>query len=175
MTTRTEPPHAADEVSTLRGFLDYHRAVLREKCHDLTSEELRRRLPPSTMTPGGMLKHLALVESQWFSEIFLDRPLMSPFDTADWEADWDWDWNSAADDTKEELLALYDRAIAESERILEEALTRPEGLDALAARATRRGHRVSLRWILVHLVEEYAQHNGHADLIRESIDGRTGF
>ena len=173
--TRTEPPVAGDEVSTLRGFLDYHRAMLREKCEDLTDDQLRQRLAPSTMTLGGMLKHLALVESQWFSEVFLGRSLMSPFDTADWEADWDWDWHSAAEDGRAELLDLYDAAIADSEEVLAAALTRPEGLDALAARSTRHGDRVSLRWILVHLVEEYAQHNGHADLIRESIDGRTGY
>jgi uncharacterized damage-inducible protein DinB len=175
MTGRPEPPYAGDEVSTLRGFLGYHRAMLREKCADLDAAQLAHRLLPSTMTLGGMLKHLALVESQWFSEYFLDEPLLSPFDTADWEADWDWDWHSAGDDSPEELLALYDSAIRASDRILEDALRRSEGLDALAQRPTRRGHRVSLRWILVHLVEEYAQHNGHADLIRESVDGRTGY
>ena len=89
------------------------------------------------------------------------------------EADPDWDWNSAADDTPEELFALWEDAVAESRALLAEALA-DGGLDRLAARSWPTGETPSLRWILVHMIEEYARHNGHADLIRERIDGATG-
>ncbi|WP_256841603.1 DinB family protein [Ornithinimicrobium cryptoxanthini] len=174
MTSHPHPPMDGDETITLRGCLDLHRAVLREKCQGLTSEQLAQTLPPSDMTLGGLLKHLAVVESGWFSEDFLGGPLIAPFDTVDWEADRDWEWHTAHQDTPEQLLGLYDAAVAESERITDEALATDAGLDTVAARDSH-GQHPTLRWILVHMIEEYAQHNGHADLIRESIDGRTGF
>ena len=172
--TIDEAPLAGDEVSTLLGFLDYHRAILRRKCEDLTADQLNRRLPSSTMTLGGMLKHLAVVESSWFSEDLAGGNLMAPFDTVDWSAGRDWEWHSTAQDGAEDLLALYDAAIEESRRIVAEKLA-PGSLDTLAVQPTRSGEHPSLRWILVHMIEEYAQHHGHADLIRESIDGRVGY
>ena len=88
----------------------------------------------------------------------------------------DWDWHSAADDTPEQVRAILEDAIATSDRIRDEALATPEGLDALGQMPSRRdpGARFNLRWIVVHMIEEYARHNGHADLIRESIDGQVG-
>jgi hypothetical protein len=96
--------------------------------------------------------------------------LPEPWASVDWEADADWDWHSAVDDTPEELLDLLAAEIAESDRIIHAAA----GLDQLSVRSGRDGSPFSLRWILAHLVEEYARHNGHADLIRESIDGTVG-
>ncbi len=100
---RDRPPHrppvAADEVTTLRGFLDFHRDTLRWKTSGLDAAELAHRLRPSSMTLGGLLKHLAFVESQWFSQVLLGEALISPFDTADWADDRDWDWTSAAGDS----------------------------------------------------------------------------
>lgn len=171
---RHDPPYAADEATTLVGFLDYHRATLRRKCEDLTSEQLSLSLAPSTMTLGGMLKHLAVVESSWFSEDLADGSLIPPFDAVDWSADRDWEWHSAHRDSPEELLALYDAAIAESRRLAARALA-DGGLETRLVRPTRTGEHATLRWLLVHMIEEYAQHNGHADLIRESIDGRTRY
>lgn len=168
-------PTHADEGTTLCFFLDYHRGVLREKCQDLTDEQLRQMLPPSDMTLGGLLKHLAVVESSWFSEDLVGGPLIAPFDTVDWSADRDWEWHTAAEDTVQQLLDLYDAAIAESRRITAEILATETGLDTLSVATSRSGEHYNLRWILVHMIEEYAQHNGHADLIRESIDGRTRF
>ncbi|HLS43842.1 MAG TPA: DinB family protein [Ornithinicoccus sp.] len=175
MTRRPHPPFSGDEASTLRGFLDYHRAVLREKCQDLTADQLNQTLAPSDMTLGGLLKHMAVVESGWFSEDFTGGPLIAPFDSVDWEADRDWEWHTAHQDTPEQLLELYDAAIEESQRITDQALASDEGLDTPTDRPNRHGEHPSLRWLLVHMIEEYAQHNGHADLIRESIDGRTRF
>ena len=173
---RTERPLRADEATSLRAFLDYHRDTFRMKCSGLTQEQLAQPLAPSDMTLGGMMKHLAIVDQSWFEDDFAGRGFMPPFDTADWEADRDWEWHSAADDTPEELLALFDEACRRSDTVLDEAL-RPGGvgLDGLSVAEASRGRgRFSLRWITLHMIEEYARHNGHADLIRESIDGQTG-
>jgi uncharacterized damage-inducible protein DinB len=173
-TDRTDPPLAADEATTLRGFLDYHRDTLRWKAEGLDHDRLNQALAPSTLTLAGLLKHLALVESHWLSHVLFDRELMPPFDTADWDADGDWEFTSAPDDEPDQLRGLFDEATKRSDALIDEALEK-DGLDTLSALPGRRtGGHFSLRWILVHLVEEYARHNGHADLIRESIDGATG-
>jgi len=170
---RTEPPHRSDEAGTLLGFLDYHRRTLLLKTDGLDADALRHRLPPTTMTLGGLLKHLAMVEDNWFTEVWLDERV-EPWASADWKADRDWEWNSAAEDTPEELRALWDASVARSQRALAEALA-AGGLDQESRRRHHgTGEPVTLRWILVHMIEEYARHNGHADLLRESIDGATG-
>ena len=168
---RTETPAVADEVTMLRSFLDYFRDTLRLQAAGLDAGQLATRHEPSTMTLGGMLKHLTFVEQWWFEVVLHGREPHGIWADVDWDADGDWDWNSAVDDTPEQLHAMLGRQIASSEAALEEALA-DGGLDRLAERA-RRGKQVSLRWIMVHLVEEYARHCGHADLIRESIDGAT--
>jgi uncharacterized damage-inducible protein DinB len=172
---RTDPPIAADEVTILRSFISFYRATIRRQCDGLTPEQLRTPHPPSTMTLAGMLKHLAYVEDVWFSVRLAGNEPAPPWDTVDWSADRDWDWHSALADTPEQLTAQFDDAVAASERILDRVLDQAPGADALdqtAVRAGRRGH-VSLRWILVHMVEEYSRHAGHADLLREALDGAT--
>jgi len=171
---RPEPPVAGSEIDTLLGFLDYQRATLEWKCRGLDSAGLSARVGASTMTLGGLLKHMALVESGWFSRSLHGHEREAPWDAIDWEADPDWDFNSAASDSPEELLALWRRAVARSRELVAEALASGEGFDRLAVRAWPDGTRPSLRWIVVHMIEEYARHNGHADLLRESIDGETG-
>ncbi len=173
--SRVRPPLRTDEVTTLRAFLDYHRATFRWKCAGLTQQQLAQPLPPSEMTLGGMMKHLAVVDSSWFEDDFAGRGLMPPFDTVDWDADRDWEWHTARDDTPEELFALFDDACSRADAVLDEALADGGvGLDGLSAAEDPDGRgRFSLRWILLHMIEEYAQHNGHADLIREAIDGQT--
>ena len=173
---RIDPPLHADEATTVRAFLAYQRDTFRWKTAGLTREQLATRLPSSEMTLGGMMKHLALVESSWFSEDLLGQPLIAPFDGVDWSVDRDWEWHSAADDSPEELRALFDASAAASDRIIDEAIVSGDGLDTLSVVEARRPGlgRFSLRWILLHMIEEYARHNGHADLIRESIDGLTG-
>ena len=170
---RPEPPHAADETATLLGFLDYQRATLAWKCSGLDAAGLRATVAPSTMTLGGMVKHLAYVEEWWFSERLHGRDPAPPWDTADWDADPDWDWHSAGEDSPEELLTLWQDAVARSRSLVAEALA-DSGLERLARRTWPDGRAPSLRWILCHMIEEYARHNGHADLLRESVDGLTG-
>ena len=172
---RIDPPLHGDEVTILRSFLDYHRDTLRLKCQGLSQQQLAQPLPPSDMTLGGMMKHLAIVESSWFERVFAGGEYMPPFDTVDWDADRDWEWHSAADDSPDELMGLFDDAVARADRVIDEALAKPTGVDTPSVRPTRKGDQhFSLRWILLHMIEEYARHNGHADLLRESIDGETG-
>jgi hypothetical protein len=126
------------------------------------------------MTLGGIMKHLALVESDWFEDTFARGSPMPPFDTVDWDDDRDWEWHTAPDDTPEGLFALFDEAVRRADAVIDEALAGP-GLDAESKKKDpREGTPFSLRRIIVHMIEEYARHNGHADLIRQSIDGATG-
>ena len=165
---------AGDEAATLLGFLEFHRATLAWKCSGLDAAGLGATVGASTMTLGGMLKHLANVELGWFSwRLFARDWAPPPWDGVDWEADPDWDWHSAAEDSPEQLRAIWESAAAESRILVAEALA-DGGLDRLADRPWPDGRAMSLRWILLHMIEEYARHNGHADLIRESIDGSTG-
>ena len=172
--TRTDPPLRGTEAETLLAFLDYHRDTLRLKTEGLTQAQQATRLEPSTLTLGGLLKHMALVEDWWFSVVLLDRQEAEPWRDVDGYADPDWEFRTAADDSPDELRRLLDEAIAASDTNIRQVLD-AGGLDAVSARESRRGHwKFSLRWIVVHMIEEYARHNGHADLIRESIDGSTG-
>jgi len=172
-TTRTEAPLRADEVTALRGFLDYHRDTFRWKCAGLSQEQLAQAHPPSTMTLGGMMKHLALNEVGWFGSSLAGLPYPPPFDDVDWDADPDWEWRTAADDSPEDLRALYDDCVRRADAAVDEALA-AGGLDAVSVEESSSDGPFSVRWILLHMIEEYARHNGQADLIRESVDGMTG-
>ncbi|HEX4213716.1 MAG TPA: DinB family protein [Candidatus Dormibacteraeota bacterium] len=170
---RPEPPEAADEATTLLGFLDYQRATLEWKCSGLDSPGLNATVGVSSMTLGGMLKHLAFVESHWFSHRLHGRERQALWNTVDWKADRDWEWHSAANDTPEQLHGIWRDAVDSSRSLVAESL-RTGGLEQMARRTSPDGRTPSLRWIVVHMIEEYARHNGHADLIRESVDGETG-
>ncbi len=171
---RPEPPLAGDEIATLLGSLERERAILAWKCGGLDAAGLRARLAPSSMTLGGLLKHLALVEDEYFSRRLLGRDLRAPWDTVDWDADPDWEWNSTERDSPGQIYALWHDAVARSRFAVAEALA-DGGLDRLAMGITDcRGESPSLRRILIDLIEEYARHVGHADLIRESVHGLTG-
>jgi uncharacterized damage-inducible protein DinB len=170
---RPEPPIDADEAATLLGFLDYQRSTLEWKCRGLDAAGLRAATAASTMTLGGMLKHLAYVEDSWFSRSLFGNDRIPPWDVIDWKADPDWEWHSAADDPPDELRALWTGAVERSRRLTADAMA-DGGLGRMALRRWPDGRSPNLRWILCHMIEEYARHNGHADLLRESIDGETG-
>ncbi len=172
---RPEPPGQAGEVETLLGFLDYQRATFAWKTRGLDSEGLNATVGVSTMTLGGMLKHLALVESDWFYSSLFGKGPEAPWDAVDWKADPNWEWRTAADDSPEELFELWNSAVERSREHVAEALANGGGLDQLAqGDEWPETGPPSLRWIVVHMIEEYARHNGHADLLRESVDGETG-
>ncbi len=170
MTDRTDPAYDGDESTQLYGFLDYHRATLLMKTDGLTAEQLATTHGPSTVTLGGMLKHLALVEDNWFSVVLLGNDYDPFWADVDWEGDPDYDWHSAEGDTPEQLRTLLTGTI---DRV--RGLVTGVPLDQRSVRHLRSaGAPVNLRWIVIHMIEEYARHNGHADLIRESIDGQVG-
>lgn len=167
---RQDPPLHGDERAQILGFLDYHRETLLLKTADLSAEQLSQTLPPSSMTLGGLVKHLAYVEDNWLSEVLHGNDGAEPWRSADWEADADWEWHSAADDDPDELRGLFRETVERSRAYVDGV-----ALETLSARPDRRtGESFNLRWILLHLVEEYARHNGHADLLREAVDGVTG-
>ena len=168
---RPEPAFVNDEVTMLREFIDHYRATIRLQASGLTDEQLAQTHGPSDLTLGGMLKHLAGVEDYWFTYCLAGKDVIEPWKSADWESDDDWDWHSAADDTHAELDGLLVTAIARSDAELDAALERGD-LNQLLTRKRERGT-ATLRWLLIHMVEEYSRHAGHADLIRESIDGAT--
>ena len=167
---RPPPPLAADETATLLGFLDYQRATFAWKFSGRDAAALTATVGASPMTLGGMLKHLACAEASWCSWWLHGRDPGPPWNGVDWDADPDWAWHSAAEDPPEKLLALWQDTVA---RLLAEALA-DGGLERRTRRHTPYGEAPGLRWILCHLIEEYARHNGHADLIRELVDGLTG-
>jgi uncharacterized damage-inducible protein DinB len=171
---RIDPPLRAGEAETLQAFLDYHRDTLRWKVAGLDREQLGRTLEPSTMTLGGLVKHLTLVEDSWFSVVLDGNEYAEPFDAVDWDADPDWEWRTGADTDPADLLAAYEATVARVDANISSALDR-DGLDTLSAKPSRHGEgHFSLRWILLHMIEEYARHNGHADLLRQSVDGSVG-
>ncbi|HUQ62099.1 DinB family protein [Lentzea sp.] len=171
---RPEPPMDGDELATLVGFLEFQRATLAWKISGLTADQLARTTARSAMTLGGLVKHLAYVEQQWFHVVLHDREPLEPWASVDWKADYDWDWHTAADHTAEDLVALWQDEVGRSREAVAEALE-TDGLGQSAKRPPWRDGRVpNLRWILTHMIEEYSRHNGHADLLREAVDGQTG-
>lgn len=170
---RVEPPLAAGEIMTLTGFLDYQRETFEWKTRGLDSDGLGATTAATSLTLGGLLKHMALVEENWFAHRLSGREMGAPWKDVDWRTDPDWEFHSAAADTPDYLRGLWRGAVDRS-RALTAAALAEDGLDRLARESPRDDRQVNLRWILVHLIEEYARHNGHADLLRESIDGETG-
>jgi Protein of unknown function (DUF664) len=171
--SRPGPPLAGDEAATLRGALERQRAYLAWKCGGLDAAGLRATVGASSITLGGLLKHLAVVEDETFSWKWLGRKLGPPWDAVDWNTDPEWDWRSANDDSPEQLFTLWHDAVARSRSVVEEALAKG-GLGQLGRLTTPSGESPSLRRLLIDLIEEYARHVGHADLIRESVDGLVG-
>ncbi|HEY8451583.1 MAG TPA: DinB family protein [Natronosporangium sp.] len=159
-----ELTRVAGEAEVLPAFLDYQRMALRHKVAGVSEADARRRLVPSQTTLGGLLRHMAAVERNWFQRVLARR---SP-EEIDGEATGGTEsWHVPDDLTVADLLAEYDRACEESRRI-----AAAHRLDDTAPH--RRLGEVSLRWIYVHMIEETARHAGHADILREQIDGATG-
>ncbi|WP_311200550.1 mycothiol transferase [Brevibacterium luteolum] len=131
---------------------------------------MRTPLAPSTMTLAGLLTHMAFVEDYWFGHRVAGRPPAAPWDTAPWEDSSDWDWDLAAEIPAAEARALFTDTAARS-RGITAGIT---DLSAPVAAPPREGEPWSIRWMLVHMIEEYNRHLGHADLIREHLDGATG-
>jgi uncharacterized damage-inducible protein DinB len=167
---RTDPPENASEAATLTAYLAFQRETLLLKTEGLTREQLGRTHPPSSLTLAGLLYHLALVEESWAVERFAGRAVPEPWAGVDWDATPDWEFDAAPALEPEALRERYREAARRTDAVVAEA----GSLDALSAVPLRNGDRFSLRWMLLHLVEETARHAGHADLLREAVDGEVG-
>lgn len=168
-----EPPLAGTEETQLIGALERLRTIFRFKADGLDSAGLSTRIGASSLTLGGLLKHLALNEDYMFTVKYAGAPLDEPWAAIDWDADPDWEFTSAAHDKPETLYALWDDAVQRSRQRLAAALAKRGGLDQRVA-ADRDGEHASLRRLVSDLIEEYGRHTGHADLLREAVDGVTG-
>ncbi|MFE2046725.1 DinB family protein [Streptomyces sp. NPDC059477] len=167
---RPVPPPFADERTMLEAWLDFHRATLALKCAGLTDEELRRAsVAPSAMTLLGLVQHMAEVERNWFGRIFGGEELPPIFG-----ADNDFGFGLAPDRGLDAVTAAWQREVARGRELISTASLDDSGHLSPEEAAQVGGDGLSLRWILIHLIEEYARHNGHADLIRERIDGVRG-
>ncbi|WP_040283222.1 DinB family protein [Tessaracoccus massiliensis] len=170
---RPEPPAHDTEERTLLGFLDFLRATIGWKTAGLNTAQLEAKPLSSTMTLGGMLKHLAYVEDFWFGRVLSGRDPHKAWATVDWRANPNFDWESAAGHSPDELHALWSAAVDRSRHLWRTQATQP-GFTLEIDYGLPNGERVSARWVLTHMIEEYARHCGHADLLREALDGATG-
>ena len=169
MTTdeRSTPALDAGERPMLEGWLDYHRATLLSKCEGLTDAQLREAsVPPSAFPLLGLVRHLAENERGWFREVLAGEELAPLYGT---EEDPDKEWHLTGADSWEEARTTW---LAEIEAA--RANVARYSLDDVSVGVGRKGEPFTLRWIYTHMIEEYARHNGHADLVRERIDGATG-
>ncbi|RDI67441.1 mycothiol transferase [Nocardia pseudobrasiliensis] len=169
-----EPPLAGNEVDHLLGALRRLRTTFRWKADDLDEVGLRTRVGASALTLGGLLKHLAAAEDYMFTAKLSGEPIGAPWDALGWDGRSSWAFTfDTRDHTPEELYALWDGAIARSDARLGAALA-AGGLDQLVHVSWPDGRRASLRRLVCDLIEEYGRHTGHADLLREAVDGRVG-
>jgi hypothetical protein len=162
--TEEELVCTAGERELLEGFLEYHRQVIRGKLRGLSEEDARRHLVPSSTTPIGLVKHAAAVERNWFQHYLAERPREQVTGNARGD---DPSWEVGPDETIADVIAEYDESCAQSRRI-----AAGFGLDHTVPQDQL--GQVSLRWIYVHMIREHARHIGHADILREQIDGATG-
>lgn len=160
--SRIDPPLDASEFEMLRAFLDYHRATLLQKIEGVSDEDLRKPMVPSGTSLLGLVKHLAYVEQWWFRNVFMNEDVTVPWNEEDEHAD----WRIEPHESTADIVKLYKYQTALSREITAAALP-----DDKARKPEFEG---TMRWILVHMIEETARHNGHADILREMIDGVTG-
>ena len=172
--TPWEPPLAGSEREAVLGALERMRATFRYKVDDLDAAGLHRSVGASTLTLGGLLKHLAVNEDHKFSVKLSGAPMDPVWDENGWDDDDDWEFASAAQDPPERLYALYDSAVARSRASLAAYLGTDGGLDQPAHVSDGTGAHANVRRLLLDMVEEYGRHTGQADLLREAVDGRVG-
>ncbi len=163
---RVDPPSTTSELKLLNTFLDSQRAILLRKVSGVSEEDLKHHaVPTSNLSLLGLVKHLAYVERSWFQRRFKGQDISFPWTTEDPDAD----FRIEPGETANGIIQFYQEEMEKSRRIVEAA-----NLDDLEAKPWRDGAQASLRWIMLHMIEETARHNGHADFLREAIDGVTG-
>jgi hypothetical protein len=168
-----EPPLAGTEIEHLVGALERLRTTFRWKADDLDAAGLQTRIGASSLTLGGLLKHLAFVEDFQFTVKLSGKPPGEPWNSVDWDADPEWPFTSAAVNSPDELYAMWESAVERARARLDAALA-DGGLDQLIHVSDKEGRHASLRRLVCDLIEEYGRHTGHADLLREAVDGLVG-
>ena len=163
----SEPATTTDERTMLVEFLDYFRAVFERKVGGLDDEQARVRVAASSIDLLGLVRHMAEVERWWFRRLFTAEIDTGVYELPD---DIDADWHHGSADTLADALDAWQSEVTRAREIVLDA----PSLETIGALSTTSRGDVSLRWIVVHMIEEYARHCGHADLIREAIDGRVG-
>jgi uncharacterized damage-inducible protein DinB len=168
MTTdnRPEPPSIAGERETLSGFLDFLRATLLWKLEGLDDEQVRRAMVPSGTSLLGLVKHLAYVERSWFQGVWAGQQVTFPWTREDPDAD----WRIEPGETTQNVIDPYNGECDRSREIVAAA----SSLDEVVEHPRHQGWKMSRRWILTHMIEETGRHVGHADILREQLDGATG-
>jgi uncharacterized damage-inducible protein DinB len=167
---RQNPDTRANERDALAQYLDYQRETILAKAEGLNQEQLAQRIPTSALTIAGMLYHLALVEEFWMEVRFAGLPAREDLAGVDWDADPDWEFRTATTMDPDELRKRYRAACDRSRQVAAAA----DSLDQMSVFKGDNDWQFSLRWVLLHLIEETARHAGHADLLREAIDGTVG-
>jgi uncharacterized damage-inducible protein DinB len=173
---RVDPPYLDGERAAVEAWLEFHRATLLRKCAGLTPGQLgTRSVPPSSLSLRGLVRHMTEVERGWFRSVLAGQQVAAEYCAPD-DPDGDFDGVGRDPDEPDTAAAVareFEVFAAELER--SRAVAADRSLDDLSAgRTSRSGAQVSLRWVYLHMIEEYARHNGHADLLRECIDGVTG-
>jgi uncharacterized damage-inducible protein DinB len=167
---RSDPNRNGSELTLLVEYLDYQRETMLCKTEGLTQAQLISKHAPSALTLAGLLYHLALVEEDWMEVRFAGLPGREPWASVDWDADPDWEFRTADGMEPEQLRSRYRQACERSRQVVAAA----SGADQLSVEPPPNGRPFSLRWVLLHLIEETARHAGHADMLREAIDGSVG-
>jgi uncharacterized damage-inducible protein DinB len=161
------------EAAAVLAVLERNRRTFAWKTGGLDRKGLAATTAASSMTLGGLVKHMALVEADWLVVKLAGQPYGPPWDEVDWDADPDWEWRTGAQDAPEDVYALWRSAVQRSRDVVAEVL-QDGGLDAATQFTGRDGRPASVREMLLDMIEEYARHTGHADLLRESVDGLVG-
>ncbi|WP_203656520.1 DinB family protein [Actinocatenispora rupis] len=162
-----------DEADTILAILERNRRTFAWKTEGLDRAGLRATTAASTMTLGGLVKHVALVEADWLAVKLAGREYGEPWDGVDFDADPSWEWRTGAEDEPATVYALWRAAVDRSRRLVREVIDE-RGLAGPASFTWPDGRTPTVRAMLIDMIEEYARHTGHADILREAVDGRVG-
>lgn len=171
--TKTDIPAARTEAEALLAVLERNRRTFAWKTSGLDEKRLCATAAASEMTLGGLVKHVALVEADWLAVKLAGRGYGAPWDAVDLEADPNWEWRTGALDAPEDVYALRRAAVERSRALVAEVIAE-RGLDGAASFAWPDRRNPTVRDMLLDMIEEYARHTGHADILREAVDGRVG-
>ncbi|MEV4534459.1 DinB family protein [Asanoa sp. NPDC049518] len=171
--SQLDPPAARTEAEALLSVLERNRRTFAWKTSGLDEDGLRATTAASAMTLGGLIKHLALVEADWLAVKLAGQEYGAPWDAVDFDADPDWEWRTASSDVPEDLYRTW-RSAVERSRVLVAEVVANRGLDGPSSFTWPNGRTPTVRDMILDMIEEYARHTGHADVLREAVDGRVG-